>query len=199
MGDTDELAEARRFVREGRRREYSRGGPSSAGNWGRMCGLPMMPPGPRSSTGTGYTSGFRTAGGVWPSVCPMSPARSTSSPRRGFQPCRAALHVPLRAGAVRRSVAACRCLVRQGGALQICPVPGAGLAGTTCGWRRWILRPESLSGASAAGRRSRAHAAPCQTGLSRYIRYSPGGITAWESPSRGGAFPYVSCSRGAGS
>lgn len=60
------------------------------------------------------------------------------------------------------------------------------------------LRLEPLSGASAAGRRSGSRCI-VPTGLSRYIRYSSGGITAWESPSRGGAFPYVSCSRGAGS
>lgn len=39
---------------------------------------------------------------------------------------------------------------------------------TTCGWRRWISQPESLSGASAAGRRSGSRCI-VPTGLSRYI------------------------------
>lgn len=165
---SDELSEAGRFVREGGAGNTSRGEPSSAGNWGRMCGLPMMQPGPRSSTGTGYTSGFRTVGGVWPSVCPMSPARSTSSPRRGISAVLRRVTCPPPS----RRCPAIRCCLPPSGARRRRFINMPGVRGwtccTTCGWRRWISQPESLSGASAAGRRSGSRCI-VPTGLSRYI------------------------------
>ena len=194
---SDELAEAGRFVREGRRREYLTWRAVVRRELGADVRIAYDAAGAPVVDRDGVYVGVSHCRGVWPSVCPMSPARSTSNPRRGFQPCRAALHV-LRAGAVRRSVAACRCLVRRARRSTSCPAPGAGLAarpagggGGFCGWNR----------CRAHRRRGRRSGSRCivPTGYHGIYGIVPAGLPAWESPSSGGAFPYVSCSRGAGS
>ena len=184
---SDELAEARRFVREGRRREYL--------TWRAVV---------RRELGADVRIAYDAAGapvvdrdGVYVGV---SHCRGRVAVCLSDVPC--AVDIEPETRDFSRAAPAIRCCLPPFGAPRRRSTNMPGARGwtccTTCGWRRWILRPEPLSGASAAGRRSGSRCI-VPTGLSRYIRYSPDGITAWESPSRGGAFPYVSCSRGAGS
>ena len=181
---SDELAEAGRFVREGRRREYL--------TWRAVV---------RRELGADVRIAYDAAGapvvdrdGVYVGV---SHCRGRVAVCLSDVPCAVDIEPETRDF----SRAAPRYMSPSELALSgdpLLPAARGWTCCTTCGWRRWILRLEPLSGASAAGRRSGSRCI-VPTGLSRYIRYSSGGITAWESPSSGGAFPYVSCSRGAGS
>ena len=162
---SDELAEAGRFVREGRRREYL--------TWRAVV---------RRELGADVRIAYDAAGapvvdrdGVYVgvshcrgrvAVClsdvpcavdiePETRDFSRAAPRYMSPSEQALSGDPLLPGARRR---------------RFINMPGARgwTCCTTCGWRRWISRPESLSGASAAGRRSGSRCI-VPTGLSRYI------------------------------
>ena len=182
---SDELAEAGRFVREGRRREYLTWRAVVRRELGADVRIAYDAAGARSSTGTGYTSGFRTAGGVWPSVCPMSPARSTSNPRRGISA------VPRRVTCPPPSwrCPAIRCCLPLSGAPRRrstnMPAPGAGLAarpagggGGFCGWNR--CRAHRRRGGDPA------HAASCRRVYHGIYGIVPAGLPHGKAPPREG-------------
>lgn len=165
---SDELAEARRFVREGRRREYL--------TWRAVV---------RRELGADVRIAYDAAGapvvdrdGVYVGV---SHCRGRVAVCLSDIPCAVDIEpetrdfsraAPRYMSPPSRRCPAIRCCLPPSGARRRRFINMPGVRGwtccTTCGWRRWISRPEPLPGASAAGRRSGSRCI-VPTGLSRYI------------------------------
>ena len=196
---SDELAEAGRFVREGRRREYLTWRAVVRRELGADVRIAYDAAGAPVVDRDGvYVGVSHCRGRVAVCLSDVPCAVDIEPETRDFSRAAPRYMSPSELALSGDPLLPAACLVRQGGALQICPAPGAGLAarpagggGGFCGWNR--CRAHRRRGGDPA------HAASCRRVYHGIYGIVPAGLPHGKAPPREGAFPYVSCSRGAGS